>query len=192
MTLAKAEVRYFGEFELAKVRSKEGFEGVLSELEQMMTALFLKRQSFDAMHLLFLTRHPQDANDTRPGLWAFQVDAEDENIAKDAAAQLSRQLCRSAGAVAHVIVSEAWMVDGADAEISAWRAKHGSIEHHPRRVENLIMLVEHAVFGARLLKAKIERPEGTAPQLGPWQHERDQRLEGRFVHLLLDPASLPS
>jgi hypothetical protein len=104
---------------------------------------------------------------------------------KDAWIETLRDLCKKTNAVGAVLVNEAWMVQADTNEVS----KDGKSlldtppSKHPRRVEVVIMMVEHAKFGREMWIANIIR-NGDEVSLGEFAKNGDGGITGRFTQFI--------
>lgn len=97
---------------------------------------------------------------------------------KDAVREVQQRLCDEADALAHIFVSEGWMVTMDEDKPYEDPYEHGALENHPQRVECVIVCLEHSE-GHALWRMPIER-DGDNATLGATVETTDGENHGRM------------
>lgn len=137
---------------------------------------------------LFITTG-EDGNPIRGvGMRNFDL-SHNFNEDKQDIADMLRLVAKRLGAVASVVMTEAWVaeVEGLDAhkakqQMDAWIARHGSLESYPGRKEIAMVAFEHKALGRQLWMAPISRGGGKM-EVGDFTNV-GENVEGRFFRII--------
>ena len=137
---------------------------------------------FDAKHKIRAMWHAINRDGEHFVVPMFDAD-------KDTAAATMRAVFKEKDVIRFVFIDEAWTVTESSPkdmhELMAYFEKHGTLEHHPSRVEIVIFQGEDADSGMMCAHRKIIRAPNTRPRLGPLEWDDDiQETSGRFVGML--------
>lgn len=117
-------------------------------------------------------------------LWAMTLKDECTPHSREMLSRALPIILREMGAVAVAITFEAWMVKHEDRDTEAldkFRREHGSLEHHPGRIECVQALYETAT-SVELWVANILRADKV--RLGCFEKMPETIHEGRFAGML--------
>jgi hypothetical protein len=109
---------------------------------------------------------------------------------KDVMAEIVTATVVAGQGLATIMITEAWALQGCTTEESEriWKAGE-SIEHHPLRTEQVMLIAEHAHHGTIVLAAQVSRA-GEVRSLGAWRETISKRTSGRFAALASAPAAI--
>ena len=107
---------------------------------------------------------------------------------KDRWTDLIRGLAMRGNAIGCAMVNEAWaLATGSGDELNqAMEQYDGDFSKHPDRIEQVIILTEHAQEGRKMWLADIIR-EGDTARLSEFachKEEKDSTIGGRFTHII--------
>jgi hypothetical protein len=166
--------------------SEAGFRMYLTELFETTSNIFQKDGSlYPVAHLAIRINPETDEKLDEPGILTMICSSMRDEREKETWVLAIRQLCTKTDAVAVVVVNEAWMVKAEANEIDEKGNMRVRPIDHPRRIEVVSMMVEHAKFGCEIWSAEIIR-DGDKATLGEFSKSDDGPLSvrGRFTQFI--------
>ncbi len=182
--------RNLGVYEADVFASKDAFHQHIKEVCAGVQLQFKMDGRTELQFLVYCTRDPAKEENVR---CVYRIGAPDmaytPNV-KDLVNMIVQTTCKAGRAEATVMITEAWMLMNTD------RAKvdeigNKSLEHHPGRIEALLVTGDHARWGSITYSAEIVLIGKDNRQLKPWQMFGESHMEGRFVQDLVPPEAVP-
>lgn len=162
-----------------------------ARLRDFVRELFCESGGLRATSWLYATRNPKTGAEGKGLVIVPNVGGFDSQ-GRDMYAYAVRTAGEYAKAMGIVFAAEMWMIEPAyleeigleraTKEIAGWV---GRIKDHPRRIEGILMNLEHhRLSGHRLWLARITRDQDGKPTLGEWEERLVTSGTGRLLHML--------
>jgi hypothetical protein len=172
------------------LESESVFRSYLDDLFRITSEIFEKEGELHPVAHLAIRMDPESGKQLdRPGIMTVMCPSLENDRAKDMWVHAIRQLCAEHHAVAAVVVNEAWMVQADPSEVDENGQMKVRPADHPKRIEVVTMMVEHAKFGTEIWSARILR-DGDNASLGKFSKGFDDSnvnptgISGRFTQFI--------
>jgi len=148
--------------------------------------IFVETGYHEPMTFLFANVNPE-TKEREPQLITVVNEGDFTSDTKERYSNVLREAAHVLDATGLIFITEAWTVSVVAEEektFREWEKVHGSLEHHSKRKEVLMFIVETSRKGSQLWTAEIQRDATGKPSLLPWVQTPSTGHSGRFVGIL--------